>query len=241
MIMAGGATAEACKLLAVRIRQIGAGLLQVDPSSVRLEDGLVVSASGSVTLEEVGRTWYLRPQDLTDDADRQGLEVTGGYKPDRDSGTFSYACHAAVVAVDTATGEVEILDYAVVEDGGVLVNPMIVDGQVHGGTGQGIGTALSEEMPYADDGQPLAPTLADYLLPGPTEIPSIRVDHMETPSPYTTFRAEGHRRGRGDRPAGGDRQRDQRRARPARGRNLRMPCHAAPAARGDRRGGNGDR
>ena len=191
MIMAGGATAEACKLLAVRIRQIGAGLLQVDPSSVRLEDGLVVSASGSVTLQEVGRTWYLRPQDLTDDADRQGLEVTGGYKPDRDSGTFSYACHAAVVAVDTATGEVEILDYAVVEDGGVLVNPMIVDGQVHGGTGQGIGTALYEEMPYAEDGQPLAPTLADYLLPGPTEIPSIRVDHMETPSPYTTFGQKG--------------------------------------------------
>ena len=191
MIMAGGATAEACKLLAVRIRQIGAGLLQVDPSSVRLEDGLVVSDSGSVTLEEVGRTWYLRPQDLTDDADPQGLEVTGGYKPDRDSGTFSYACHAAVVAVDTATGEVEILDYAVVEDGGVLVNPQIVDGQVQGGTGQGIGTALYEEMPYAEDGQPLAPTLADYLLPGPTEIPSIRVDHMETPSPYTTFGQKG--------------------------------------------------
>ena len=191
MIMAGGAAAEACKLLAVRIRQIGAGLLQVDPSSVRLEDGLVVSDSGSVTLEEVGRTWYLRPQDLTDDADAQGLEVTGGYKPDRDSGTFSYACHAAVVAVDTATGEVEILDYAVVEDGGVLVNPQIVDGQVHGGTGQGIGTALYEEMPYAEDGQPLAPTLADYLLPGPTEIPSIRVDHMETPSPYTTFGQKG--------------------------------------------------
>ena len=191
MIMAGGATAEACKLLAPRIRQIGAGLLQVDPSSVRLEDGLVVSDSGSVTLQEVGRTWYLRPQDLTDDADPQGLEVTGGYKPDRDSGTFSYACHAAVVAVDTATGAVEILDYAVVEDGGVLVNPMIVDGQVHGGAGQGIGTALYEEMPYADDGQPLAPTLADYLLPGPTEIPSIRVDHMETPSPYTTFGQKG--------------------------------------------------
>ena len=191
MIMAGGATAEACKLLAVRIRQIGAGLLQVDPSSVRLEDGLVVSDSGSVTLQEVGRTWYLRPQDLTDDADPQGLEVTGGYKPERDTGTFSYACHAAVVAVDTATGAVEILDYAVVEDGGVLVNPQIVDGQVHGGTGQGIGTALYEEMPYADDGQPLAPTLADYLLPGPTEIPSIRVDHMETPSPYTTFGQKG--------------------------------------------------
>ena len=191
MIQAGGAVAEACKLLAERIRQIGAGLLQVDPAAVRLEDGRVVSASGSVTLAEVGRTWYLRPQDLTEDADPRGLEVVGGYKPARDSGTFSYACHAAVVAVDTATGGVEILDYAVVEDGGVLVNPMIVDGQVHGGAGQGIGQALYEEMPYAEDGQPLAPTLADYLLPGPTEIPEIRVDHMETPSPYTTFGQKG--------------------------------------------------
>ena len=191
MIQAGGATAEACRLLAERIRQIGAGLLQVDPATVRLEDGRVISASGSVALAEIGRTWYLRPQDLTEDADPRGLEAIGGYKPDRDTGTFSYACHAAVVAVDTQTGAVEILDYAVVEDGGVLVNPMIVDGQVHGGTGQGIGTALYEEMPYAEDGQPLAPTLADYLLPGPTEIPAIRVDHIVTPSPYTTFGQKG--------------------------------------------------
>ena len=88
-------------------------------------------------------------------------------------------------------GAIEILDYVVVEDGGVLVNPMIVDGQVYGGAGQGVGTALYEEMPYADDGQPLAPTLADYLLPGPTEIPAIRIDHLETPSPYTTFGQKG--------------------------------------------------
>ena len=86
---------------------------------------------------------------------------------------------------------VEIIDYAVVEDGGVLVNPMIVDGQVHGGTGQGIGTALYEEMPFSADGQPLAPTLADYLLPGATEVPDIRIDHMETPSPYTEFGQKG--------------------------------------------------
>ncbi len=191
MVMAGGATAEACTVLGGRIRQIAAGLLQTDPAAVRLEQGLAVGPSGSVSLEEVGRTWYLRPQDLADDVDPQGLEVTAGYKPERDSGTFSYACHAAVVAVDTATGAIEILDYVVVEDGGVLVNPMIVDGQVYGGAGQGVGTALYEEMPYADDGQPLAPTLADYLLPGPTEIPAIRIDHLETPSPYTTFGQKG--------------------------------------------------
>ncbi len=191
MVMAGGAVAEACRLMAGRIKSIGATLLQVPVSEVRLAEGRVDGPSGSVTLAEVGKTWYLRPQDLAEDTDPQGLEVTGGYKPVRDSGTFSYACHAVVLAVDTATGEVEILDYAICEDGGVLVNPLIVDGQVHGGTGQGIGTALYEEMPYAADGQPMAPTLADYLLPGPTEIPAVRIDHMQTPSPYTTFGQKG--------------------------------------------------
>ena len=191
MVMAGGAVAEACRLMAGRIKSIGAALLQVPVSEVRLGEGRVDGPSGSVTLAEVGKTWYLRPQDLAEDTDPQGLEVIGGYKPVRDSGTFSYACHAVVLAVDTATGEVEILDYAICEDGGVLVNPLIVDGQVHGGTGQGIGTALYEEMPYAADGQPMAPTLADYLLPGPTEIPAVRIDHMQTPSPYTTFGQKG--------------------------------------------------
>jgi carbon-monoxide dehydrogenase large subunit len=73
----------------------------------------------------------------------------------------------------------------------VLVNPMIVDGQVYGGTAQGIGTALYEEMPFDENGQPLASTLADYLLPGATEVPSVRIEHMETPSPYSEFGQKG--------------------------------------------------
>ena len=85
----------------------------------------------------------------------------------------------------------EILDYVVVEDGGVLVNPMIVDGQILGGAAQGIGTALYEEMRFDAQGQPLASTLSDYLLPGPTEVPEIRIVHMETPSPYTRFGQKG--------------------------------------------------
>ena len=79
----------------------------------------------------------------------------------------------------------------VVEDGGVLVNPMIVDGQVCGGTAQGIGTCLYEAMPFDAQGQPLASTMLDYMLPGPTEVPDIRVLHMETPSPYTEFGIKG--------------------------------------------------
>jgi carbon-monoxide dehydrogenase large subunit len=120
-----------------------------------------------------------------------GLEATIGYRPSPDSGTFSYATHAVVVAVDPELGGVEILDYVIVEDGGKLVNPMIVDGQIFGGLAQGVGTALYEEMPFNSAGQPLASTFADYLLPGPTEVPPPRVYHMETPSPHTEFGVKG--------------------------------------------------
>ena len=78
-----------------------------------------------------------------------------------------------------------------VEDAGVLINPAIVDGQVIGGTAQGIGGALYEEMPFDAHGQPLASTLADYLLPGSAEVPNVRIIHMETPSPYTEFGQKG--------------------------------------------------
>src|SRR5262249_27481063 len=77
------------------------------------------------------------------------------------------------------------------EDAGRIVNPMVVEGQTMGGAAQGIGTALYEESPYDGNGQPLASTFADYLLPGPTEVPPIRVYHTETPSPYTLFGAKG--------------------------------------------------
>jgi carbon-monoxide dehydrogenase large subunit len=191
MVMAGGAVAAACTELAGRIAQIGAHLLQVDPRDVVVVDGEVRGPAGSVGIEEVARTFYRRPQDLPDDAPGGGLEVTAGYKAQRDSGTFSYAAHACILEVDTQTGDVRILDYAICEDGGVLVNPMIVDGQVIGGVAQGIGTALYEEMPFDDGAQPMAATLADYMLPGATEMPVLRIDHMETPSPYTRFGQKG--------------------------------------------------
>ena len=111
--------------------------------------------------------------------------------PSVDTGAFSYASHAAVVAVDTELGHVEILDYVIAEDCGTLVNPMVVDGQTLGGAAQGIGTALYEESPYDANGQPLASTFADYLLPGPTEVPKFRIFHLETPSPYTKFGIKG--------------------------------------------------
>jgi carbon-monoxide dehydrogenase large subunit len=191
MVMAGGAVAVACRELAQRIARIGAHLLQADPAAVAVADGLVRCDGGAVAIDEVARTWYRRPQDLPGDVVGGGLEVTAGYRPLRDSGTFSYAAHAVVVSVDCEMGDVRLVDYAICEDGGTLVNPMIVDGQVIGGIAQGIGTALYEEMPFDAHAQPLAASLADYILPGATEVPMLRIEHMQTPSPYTVFGQKG--------------------------------------------------
>ena len=193
MVMSGGAVATACEQIAGRVKAIAAKLFEVSAIDLVLERGevRVAGTDRRMTLSEIAHVWYRKPQLLPADVDPAGLETTAGYKAKVDTGTFSYACHAATVAVDTETGHVEILDYVIVEDGGTLVNPMIVDGQVFGGTAQGIGTALYEEMPFDEQGQPLATTLADYLLPGPTEVPSIRIDHIATPSPYTFFGQKG--------------------------------------------------
>jgi aerobic carbon-monoxide dehydrogenase large subunit len=191
IVMAGGAVGQAAKELKQRLLKIGAWLLNEPVATVRWETGEVVGSQGRRSIAEIARTWYLAPQLLPPDVDPRGLEVSTSYQAKRDTGTFSYACHAVVVALDTQLGQTEILDYVIVEDGGVLINPMVVDGQVFGGAAQGIGTALYEEMPYSADGQPLASTLADYLLPGATEVPAIRIEHMETPAPYTEFGQKG--------------------------------------------------
>jgi carbon-monoxide dehydrogenase large subunit len=191
IVMAGGAVVRASQALAERAKRIGAWLLQSEPAKVKVTGGSVVGERGSVTLREVAHAWYLQPQHLPADADPGGLEVTAGYKAGRDMGTFSYATHAAAVSVDPDTGLVEVIDYAVVEDGGTLINPMIVDGQIMGGTVQGIGTCLFEAMPFDAHGQPLASTMADYLLPSATEVPNLRVLHMETKSPHTEFGMKG--------------------------------------------------
>ncbi|MGB0683224.1 MAG: xanthine dehydrogenase family protein molybdopterin-binding subunit [Magnetovibrionaceae bacterium] len=191
-VMAGGAVSEACKALSDRIIRIGAHLLQADAKVVRIEGGRVVTQEGaSIDIADVAHCWYMAPQNLPQDADPAGLEVTAGYKAKVDTGTFSYASHACVVAVDPEIGKVEILDYVIVEDGGVLLNPHVVEGQIWGGLAQGIGTALYEEMTYDSAGQPLASTLADYVLPGANEVPNAPIEHMETPSPNTAYGQKG--------------------------------------------------
>ena len=202
MVMAGGAVSKAAESLAVRIRKHAAHLLQASPDEVSLSGGQAWAGEASVSFEDVARAWYLRPDQLPDEVDTRGLEVTEGYKPEVDTGVFTYATHAAVVAVDPATGSVEILDYVLFEDCGRRVNPMILEGQSYGGAAQGIGTALFEESLYDENGQPLTSTFADYVLPGPTELPSMRIEHVESLSPFTRHGIKGIGEGASIAPAG---------------------------------------
>jgi len=186
MVMAGGAVSRAAAEMAQRVMAIGAHLLGSPLDKVRLEDGSVIGPTAGLSLREIAHAWYMRPGDLPKGLGAGGsLEVVSGFKPQVDSGAIGYGSHAAFVAVDPETGHVDILDYVIVEDCGTVVNPLIVEGQSIGGTAQGIGQALFEEMPYDATGQPLASTLADYVVPGAPEVPRIRIFHLESPSPYT--------------------------------------------------------
>ncbi|MEO1197810.1 MAG: xanthine dehydrogenase family protein molybdopterin-binding subunit [Pseudomonadota bacterium] len=190
MVMSGGAVGEACKLLKAKIVRIAGHLMQVDPAEVTLASGRALAGEGSISLAEIGAAGCLHPERLPPGLD-PGLHVSAVYQPSVGSGAFSYASHAVRVAVDPELGTVRLLDYVVAHDCGTVVNPMVVEGQVVGGVAQGIGTALYEEIPYDEDGQPLASTFMDYLLPGATEVPDVRVLHLNTPSPYTAYGMKG--------------------------------------------------
>ncbi|MEO1198595.1 MAG: xanthine dehydrogenase family protein molybdopterin-binding subunit [Pseudomonadota bacterium] len=191
MVMAGGAVSKAAEELAGRIKIHAGHLLQANPDDIELREGAAWAGSASISLSDIAHAWYLRPDQLPDDVNTAGLEVTQGYKPDVDTGVFTYATHAAIVEVDPETGRVEIDDYVIFEDCGRRVNPLILEGQAYGGAAQGIGTALFEEVLYDASGQPLTSTLADYILPGPAELPKMRLGHAETLSPFTRHGIKG--------------------------------------------------
>jgi aerobic carbon-monoxide dehydrogenase large subunit len=190
MVTTGGAVADACGLLKAPIARIGAHLLQCREADVEIRDGRVHGVRGSVAFSEIGRAWYHHPEDLPADMDPRGLTATAGHKP-HDPGVYSYAAHAAVVAIDPETGDVEVLDYAIVSDCGRRVNPQLVEGQVVGGFSNGLGNALFEESVYDERGQPIATTLADYTAPGATSVPKVKLDFIETPSPFSAFGIKG--------------------------------------------------
>jgi carbon-monoxide dehydrogenase large subunit len=190
MVTTGGAVAEACRFLQAPITRIGAHLLQCKDTDVQIRDGRVFGPQGSVEFSEIGRAWYHHPEDLPADMDAAGLTATAGYKA-HDPGVFSYSAHAAVVAVDPEIGSVEILDYAIVADCGTRVNPLLVEGQIVGGFSNGLGNALYEESTYDELGQPTATTLADYTAPTAPAMPDLKLEFIETPSPFAMFGIKG--------------------------------------------------
>lgn len=190
LVIGGGSAVVAADRLADKIRKVAGEILEVDPTDVELVDGeaRVRGAPDTVIgIDDVAATVHFRAHTL-EDHDEQLLEARGSADP---SGMFSNACHAVLVELDPGTGGVELRDYVVVEDCGVVVNPMIVDGQVRGGVAQGIASALLEELAYSPEGQPLAGTFMDYLMPTASEIPPIAVHHLETPCDQTETGAKG--------------------------------------------------
>ena len=179
----GGSTVRATEALATKIRAIAADLLEAAPDDIVLADGraTVAGTTVGVALADVAnRAW--QGWELPDGLD-PGLVASATYDPE--AFTFSYATHVARAAVDRATGAIEIERYAVVHDCGTMVNPTIVEGQIHGGIAQGLGAALLEQMVHGDDGQPLTTTFLDYTVPTSDSMPPIEIEHTITPSPFT--------------------------------------------------------
>jgi carbon-monoxide dehydrogenase large subunit len=191
MIMVGGAVGDACDKLIGRMRIAAAHLMQRRPEDLVFRDGAFHAESASMTIQEIAHVYYFAPAELPDDIDAGGLEIVGGYRPKIDSGAFAYSTHVAVLEIDRDFATVKLRDYVAVDDCGIQVNPMIVDGQIWGGIVQGIGTALYEEVRYDVAGQPQASTFADYLVPGCGDVPKIRLFKTETASPFTRFGIKG--------------------------------------------------
>lgn len=166
-----------------KARTIAAYQLEATPEDLEYADGVFSvrgAPSRSIHMTEIAEHAY-SPGDLPDKLEPGLEEITINQAPD----SYSFATHAAVVEVDSETGEIEILDYIASEDCGPKINPAIVDGQVHGAVAQGIGQALFEEVKYDDTGTLLTSSFQDYAIPKSFHVPAITVETTETPSPNT--------------------------------------------------------
>lgn len=186
-VLAGGASRLAAMELRQKIAKIAGHLLEASEDDLLFaEDGVHVAGSPGTMLamSELCRITYQRP-DLLPEGISPILESTHTYDAPPGTGTYTNAIHMGVVEVDPGTGKVTLEKYWVVEDCGVMINPTIVEGQIHGGVAQGVGSALFEEMIYDEGGQLLTTTYMDYLLPSASDVPFIATRHLETPSPST--------------------------------------------------------
>jgi len=211
-VMSGSAIHLAAKRAKEKVLRIAAEALEADESDLEIVDG-VVSVKGSpgssidlgtvaVLSNPLRYAFDEASQAATQfsvgdpgkppvpEDDEPGLEGKDFYSPER--ATFASGMHAVIVETDPETAEIKILKYAVVHDCGHLINPMIVEGQIHGGVAQGVGGALYERMAYDENGQLQNASFMDFLMPYVTEIPDgIDIDHLETPSPLNPLGIKG--------------------------------------------------
>jgi aerobic carbon-monoxide dehydrogenase large subunit len=186
LVYGGGAVILASRDIKDKMIKIGAYLMGRKADELVYTDGAVAvrdTPYEQISMQEIARIAYHESTLLAEDMD-PGLEATRRYRAP-DPGSFSNSLHAAVVEVDVKTGAVAVLRYVVIEDCGTMVNPLIVDGQIIGGVAQGIGQALLEHAAYDEDGQPIAVTLADYLVPCCSDMPRLEIHHIQSPSPLS--------------------------------------------------------
>ena len=206
-VMSGSAVAMTARKVREKALSIAAQALEANPEDLDIVDGVVAvkgtgdNKTSSIDLGAVAvlsnplryafdeaaqrATQFATPADPdkppVEPGVAPGLEGTDYYSPTRS--TFANGMHAVIVETDPDTAEIKILRYCVVHDCGTLINPMIVEGQIHGGVAQGVGGALYERMEYAPDGQLLNASFMDFLIPYASEVPEIEIDHLVTPSP----------------------------------------------------------
>jgi carbon-monoxide dehydrogenase large subunit len=189
-VVAGSAALVAAQAVADKARRLAAHLLEVDAADLELVAG-AVRVRGvphrQLALGQLARA-AAPGQPLPAGMD-PGLEATHYFAAPRP--TFAAGLHVAVVDVERATGRIAIVDYVIANDSGRLINPLIVEGQIHGGVAQGVGGALYEELAYDEHGQPRAQSLLDYALPNAEQVPAMRIAHLETPSALNPLGVKG--------------------------------------------------
>ena len=190
VVIGGGAAGRAADKVADQLRRVAASQLEASPADVELAGGVARirgDDTAAVPIPELARLVYFQAHRLAEDL-RYGLEARATFDP---PGTFSNACHAAMVVIDPGTGAIRLHRYLVVEDCGVVINPMVVDGQVRGGVTQGAAAALLERISFDPEGQPVSATLMDYLAPTAAEMCTVDVVHLQTPSQFSETGAKG--------------------------------------------------
>ena len=166
-------------------------MLEAAPEDIELADGTVRvkgQPDKTMSMAEIAGAAYIPPQELPTEIE-PGLEETAFYDPE--NFVFPFGAHACVVDVDVETGKVEVVRWVAVDDCGPAINPMLIDGQVHGGVAHGIGQALYEQVVYDAEGQLVTGSFVDYALPTAAELPSFETDRTETPSPVNSLGVKG--------------------------------------------------